>query len=384
MLAIQEKFIPFAKPDINQAAIDELVACVQSGWITTGPRTKQLETMLQDYCQAPFVSCLNSGTAGLHTSLLALDLKPGDEVITSAHTFVASLNTIVTAGAKPVLVDIDLGTRNMDISKLSATITDKTRAIMPVHFAGFPVDLDPLYKLAKQHNLRVIEDAAQAVGSYYKGNILGAFGDTQVFSFHPNKNMTTGEGGCVVTRDETLIKRVNTLRFHGIDREAFNRFSKNGSQEYDVIAPGYKYNMLDMQAALGIHQLPYLNAFNQKRTALAQRYLSELINIKGLSLPTKPNFDCTPNWHLFTVLMDDNVISRNQFINEMKQRNIGVGLHYQPVFLYRYYRETFGFKPEDFPNATQCGNQIVSLPLFPTMTTAEQDYVIAHIKEVLE
>ena len=376
-------FIPFAKPSISQAACDEVVACLRSGWITTGPRTKQFEQDLSAYCQAPFVSCLNSATAGLHLALKALNLQPGDEVITSAHTFVASLNTIVLAGGKPVLVDIDRDSRNMSVDLLAAAITNKTKAIMPVHFAGFPVDLDPLYDLAKQHNLRVIEDAAQAIGTAYKGKKLGSFGDTQVFSFHPNKNMTTGEGGCVTTRDENLIKAVNISKFHGIDRDAFNRFSKNGKQTYDVIEPGFKYNMLDMQAALGLHQLAALDDFNQRRTAKAQVYQTALQNIDALSLPSLPEFACTPSWHLYTVLVDPQKMSRSDFIEAMRARNIGVGLHYQPVSLFSYYQQLCGFKAGDFPIAEAVGEQIVSLPLFPDLSEEEQQFVIAAIKEVL-
>ena len=235
------------------------------------PRVKQFEEMLQNYFDAPHVLAVTSGTAGLHLALLGLDLKPGDEVITSSLTFVADLNTIVLAGAKPVLVDID-DTYNMDVNRVADAITPRTRAIMPVHFTGLSVDLDPIYELARKHNLRVIEDACQAIGSRYKNKLIGSFGDTQIFSFHPNKNITTGEGGCIVTRDPALAKKMSVLRFHGIDRDAFNRFSKQGSQHYDVIAPGFKYNMLDLQGVLGLHQLPELDNYIKRRTELAVRY----------------------------------------------------------------------------------------------------------------
>ena len=210
-----EAFLPFSRPSISQAAIDEVVACLKSGWITTGPRVKQFEEDLKAYVGAPYVLALTSATAGLHLALVALDLKPGDEVITTPMTFAATLNTIVLAGGKPVLVDVEPRTYNMDVAKIETAVTKRTRAIMPVHFAGLPVDLDPLYAIAKKHNLRVIEDAAHAIGTEYKGKRIGSFGDIQVFSFHPNKNMTTGEGGCVVTRDEKLASDVALLRFHG-------------------------------------------------------------------------------------------------------------------------------------------------------------------------
>ena len=269
-----ENFLPFSKPCIDEAAIQEVLDCLNSGWLATGPRVKQFTDDLKAYLSAPYVLPMTSGTAALHLSLLGIDLKPGDEVITTPMTFVATANTIVLAGAKPVFVDAELDSYNIDVSKIEAAITPKTRAILPVHYAGLPVDLDPIYDIAKKHNLRVIEDAAHAIGAEYKGKRIGSFGDTQIFSFHPNKNMTTGEGGAVSTRDEKLAKMIEILRFHGIDREAWNRFSKEGSQHYDVIAPGFKFNMLDLQAALGIHQLASLDDFIEKRTKLAHRYLN--------------------------------------------------------------------------------------------------------------
>lgn len=380
---MSDTFLPFSKPSISQAALDEVMACLKSGWITTGPRVKKFEEKLSAYLQAPHILSLTSGTAGLHLALHALNLQPQDEVITTTMTFVASLNTIVLAGAKPVLVDID-NTYNMDIKQLEAAITPRTRAIMPVHFTGLPADLDPIYVLAKKYNLRVIEDAAQAIGSHYKNKIIGSFGDTQVFSFHPNKNMTTGEGGCVVTRDDHLAKQISVLRFHGIDRDAFNRFSKEGSQHYDVIAPGFKYNMLDMQAAIGIHQLDDVERFIQKRTHLAERYFSLLNQYPEISLPILPSYPHRHNWHLFTILInpDKTTVSRDEFMQAMKDRYIGTGLHYEPSHLFSYYREKWGFKAGDFPVAEKVGANIVSLPLFPDMTENDQDRVVNAISQI--
>src|SRR4051812_815881 len=249
-------FLPFARPDLQAGEIDEVVAVLKSGWLTTGPRTAKFETQLKGYFGAPHALAVSSATAGLHLAMLALNLQAGDEVITTPLTFAATLNTIVLGNGTPVLVDVDPKTFNIDAERLAGAITPRTKAIMPVHFAGLAVDLDPIYALADKHGLRVIEDCAHAIHAEYKGKRLGSFGDTQVFSFHPNKNMTTGEGGVVVTRDATVAKSVATMRFHGIDRDAFNRFSKAGSQVYDVIAPGFKYNMMDLQAAIGMHQLP--------------------------------------------------------------------------------------------------------------------------------
>jgi len=373
-----EEFLPFSRPSISQDAIDEVVTCLKSGWITTGPRVKQFEEDLKLYLGAPHVLALTSATAGLHLVLVALGLKPGDEVITTPMTFAATLNTIVLAGGKPVLVDVEPGTYNIDVTKIEKAITKRTRAIMPVHFAGLPVDLDPLYAIAKKHNLRVIEDAAHAIGTEYKGRRIGSFGDIQVFSFHPNKNMTTGEGGCVATRDEKLASDVALLRFHGMDREAWNRFSKKGSQHYEIITPGYKYNMMDIQAALGLHQLKQLDGFIKRRTTIALRYQKTLADWSQWTLTRAPAYPHLHAWHLYTPLINPDAakMDRDAFMQGMKERNIGTGLHYRAVHLYPYYREQFGFKRGDFPNAETISDRIVSLPLFPAMTDEDQDRVI--------
>ncbi|TAK72252.1 MAG: DegT/DnrJ/EryC1/StrS aminotransferase family protein, partial [Gammaproteobacteria bacterium] len=234
MIAMSEEFLPFSRPTISQAAIDDVVACLQGGWLATGPRVAQFTEALKDYFQAPYVLPLMSGTSGLHLALLAMGLEPGDEVITSPLTFAATLNTIVLAGGKPVLVDIDPATRNIDINLLEKALTPRTRVILPVHFAGLPVDLDPIYALADHYGLRVLEDAAHAIGTEYKGKRLGSFGDTQLFSFHATKNITTGEGGCIVTRDPQIAEQIELLRFHGMDRQAWNRYAKSGSQDYEI------------------------------------------------------------------------------------------------------------------------------------------------------
>lgn len=375
---MSEEFLPFSRPSISRAAIEEVVSCLESGWITTGPRVAQFTEKLKEYLGAPFVLPLTSATAGLHIVLLALDLKPGDEVITTPLTFAATLNMIVQAGAKPVLIDIDPATLNMDMNLLEDAITNKTRAIMPVHFAGLPVDLDVLYSVAQQRNLRVIEDAAHAIGTEYKGKRIGSFGDTQVFSFHPNKNMTTGEGGCITTRDAELARKAGLLRFHGIDREAWNRYGKSGNQDYEVVAPGFKYNMMDIQAALGLHQLQELESFIARRTELAERYQEVLMDWPQFTLPSSPDFSHRHAWHLYTPLINEEHahMNRDEFMLKMKERNVGTGLHYRAVHLYPYYREQFGYKEGDFPHAESAGNRIVSLPLFPSMTDAQHDRVL--------
>jgi dTDP-4-amino-4,6-dideoxygalactose transaminase len=377
-------FLPFSRPSIGQAAIDEVVACLESGWITTGPRVRRFEQALKDYLEAPHVLALSSATAGLHLALLALGLEPGDEVITTPMTFAATLNTIVLAGGKPVLVDVEPYTGNMDVQRLDAAVTPRTRAIVPIHFAGLPVDLDPLYAIARRHGLRVIEDAAHAIGTGYKGRRIGSFGDTQVFSFHPNKNMTTGEGGCIATRDAALAEQAALLRFHGMDREAWDRFAKKGSQHYDIVLPGFKYNMMDIQAALGLHQLPELEAFIERRTVLAQRYQRLLAGWPQWKLPATPAYEHRHAWHLYTPYLQPASagMDRDAFMAAMKERDIGTGLHYRAVHLYPYYRDRFGFAPGDFPNAETISERIVSLPLFPAMTDADQDRVVAAMRHV--
>jgi dTDP-4-amino-4,6-dideoxygalactose transaminase len=410
-------FLPFAKPCISEAAIEEVAACLRSGWITTGPRVQKFEELLTAYHGGRRALCLSSATAGLQLALLALKLEDGDEVITTPMTFVATLNTIVQAGGKPVLVDIDPATLNIDVTKIEAAITPRTRVLMPVHFTGLAVDLDPIYALAAKHNLRVVEDCAQAIGTQYKGKRLGSFGDIQVMSFHPNKNITTGEGGAVITDDKEVIQTIERLRFHGIDRNAFNRFAKSGSQEYDVVAPGFKYNMMDMQAALGIHQLPELDGFIARRTQLARQYFDALSGWPELRLPVAPKDSPGHAWHLFTprltspsplegaargggVSSTDSTLKtpplpnpppqgvreldRDGLINAMKAENIGLGLHYQSAHVFSWYKEHYGWKPGDFPHALAAGQTIFSLPLFPTLTDAEQLRVIKTLEKVLK
>ena len=379
-------FLPFAKPDLQSEEIDEVVSVLKSGWLTTGPRVQRFEAALKDYLGAPHVLCVSSATAGLHLALLGLNLEDGDEVITTPLTFAATLNTIVLAGGRPVLVDVDPATFNIDPERVAAAVTKRTKAIVPVHFAGLPVDLDPLYALADKHGLRIVEDCAHAIHADYKGRQLGSFGDTQVFSFHPNKNMTTGEGGVIATRDPALAKAAAVLRFHGIDRDAFNRFSKAGSQVYDVVAPGYKYNMMDIQAAIGLHQLKRLDGFIDARRTLAQRYDGLFADWNSLTRPRPAPFPHRHAWHLYTVLIEEKAcgIDRDSFIAAMKEHNIGTGLHYTAAHLFSYYRDRYGYKPGDFPQAERIGAGIVSLPLFPTMTTAEQDRVVAAMHDVFK
>jgi dTDP-4-amino-4,6-dideoxygalactose transaminase len=383
---MSDEYLPFSRPSISRAAIDDVVTCLESGWITTGPRVAQFTEALKDYFGAPYVLPLASATAGLHLTLLALDLQPGDEVITTPMTFAATLNTIVLAGGKPVLVDIDPNTYNLDLNQLEDAITEKTRVIMPVHFAGLPLDLEHLYEIANRHDLRVIEDAAHAMGAEYKDHRIGGTGDIQVFSFHPTKNMTTGEGGCISTRDEALAKKITLLRFHGIDREAWNRYGKGGQQDYEIVMPGFKYNMMDIQAAIGLHQLRELDGFIIRREELANRYQEALADWPQWQLPATPSYEHRHSWHIYTPLLNETAaqMNRDEFMTAMKEKNIGTGLHYRAVHLYPYYRERFGFNVGDFPHAEAVAERIISLPLFPAMTDAEHDRVLDVMYEIFK
>jgi len=379
-------FLPFTRPSIGPEELDEVAEVLKSGWLATGPRTAQFETDLATYFQRDRALCLTSATAGLHLSLSALDLQPGDEVITVPMTFVATLNTIVQTGGTPVLVDVDPVTFNMDIEQLAAAVGPRTRAIVPVHFAGLPVDLDPLYGIAERHGLRVIEDCAHAIGAAYKGRLLGSFGDTQVFSFHPNKNMTTGEGGAVVSSDEDLLDHVALMRFHGIDRDSDKRDAIARSLIYDVPQPGYKYNMLDLQAALGLHQLARLDGFNERRRELADGYRAALRDWPSLSLPGDPGFAHRHAWHIFTVLVNEEAsgLGRDDVVAALKTRGIGAGIHYSAAHLFSYYRNRFGFRPGQFPVAEHIGDHIMSLPLFPDMRDDDQARVVAALSDIVD
>ena len=329
--------------------------------------------MFADYVGGPHATALSSATAGLHLALIAHGIKAGDEVITTAMTFAATVNVITLVGATPVLVDIDRGTLQLKIDDVAKKITKKTKAVLPVHFAGQPVDLDPLFQLAKQHKLVVIEDAAHAAGTEYKGKKIGSFDSTSVFSFHPNKNMTTGEGGMVVSTNEKIVDKVTLLKFHGMDKNAWKRFDKAGSPRYDITEAGYKYNMMDIQAAMGLHQLPKLFAFITKRTARAEAYHKAFANLDGLFLPKAVPYAHTHAWHLYTPLIDIDAltIDRDAFMQQLKERNIGSGLHYSAVHEFSVNADKYGWKPMDFPEAHFVSERILSLPLFPDMVNQD-------------
>jgi dTDP-4-amino-4,6-dideoxygalactose transaminase len=383
---MRSSFLPFARPSLGEDEIREVVDTLRSGWITTGPKTERFAAAFLDYVGGRFAVPVSSATAGLHAALLALGIGAGDEVVTTPMTFVATLNAIVHCGAVPVLVDIDAATLQMRVEAIEFVLTPRTKAIVPVHYVGQPVDMDPLLALASARGLAVLEDAAHAVGTEYRGRRVGSFPTTSVFSFHPNKNITTGEGGMIVTEDPGVFERASLLKFHGMDREAWKRFAKEGSPRYDVAVPGFKYNMMDLQAALGLHQLPRLDGFIAERTRLAGRYDAAFAGTMGLILPSRVPYPSRHAWHLYTPLLDVDrlTISRDRFLDELKRRNIGTGLHYTAAHEFSYYERRFGWKPDDFPEAHFVSERILSLPLFPDLSDDDQDDAIAAVHEVLE
>ncbi|HTR02329.1 MAG TPA: DegT/DnrJ/EryC1/StrS family aminotransferase [Thermoanaerobaculia bacterium] len=383
---MRSSFLPFARPSLGEEEIREVVDTLRSGWITTGPKTERFAAAFLEYVGGRYAVPVSSATGGLHAALLALGVGPGDEVITTPLTFVATLNTIVHCGAVPVLVDVDAATLQMRVEAVEPVLTPRTKAIVPVHYVGQPVDLDPLLALAAARGVAVLEDAAHAVGTEYKGRRIGSFPTTSVFSFHPNKNITTGEGGMIVTEDREVFERASLLKFHGMDREAWKRFAKEGSPRYDVALPGFKYNMMDIQAALGLHQLKRLDGFIAERTRLAARYDAAFSDLTGLILPARVPYASRHAWHLYTPLVDVDrlTISRDAFMEELKRRNVGTGLHYTAAHEFSYYASRFGWKADHFPEAHFVSERIVSLPLFPGLSDADQDDVVAAIREVLE
>ena len=378
-------FLPFSTPTIEEAEINEVVDSLRSGWITTGPKVKRFEEAFRAYVGAPFAIPLSSATAGLHLTLLALGIKEGDEIITTPMTFASTVSMIILCGGTPVLTDIEPGTLNIDVSLIRAKITPRTRAIIPVHFAGQSCDMDPLFALAREFNLTIIEDAAHAAGTEYKGRRIGSLESISIFSFHPNKNITTGEGGMVCTADETLAEEISLLKFHGMSREAWKRFAASGTPNYDILMPGFKYNMMDIQAAIGIHQLPKLDGFIDRRTEIAELYNRELAGIEELALPQYAPYQQRHAWHLYTPLVriEKLDIDRDRFMEELKTHNIGSGLHYKAIHHHAWYRQHLNLPDSALPNASYASERILSLPLFPKMTDDDARDVVAAVKAVI-
>jgi dTDP-4-amino-4,6-dideoxygalactose transaminase len=381
----KDRFLIFGAPLIEDAEIQEVVASLQSGWLGTGPKVARFEDDFCAYKQAKHAIAVNSCTAALHLSLLAARLNPGDEVITTPMTFCATINAIIHADAKPVLVDIDPLTMNLDPHKVEAAITPRTRAILPVHFAGRPCDMENLCRIAKAHNLQIIEDCAHAIETEYQGQKAGLFGDFGCFSFYVTKNVVTGEGGMVLTRREEDAALIKILALHGMSKDAWRRFGDEGYKHYSVVYSGFKYNMMDIQAAIGIHQLQRVEQNWQRRQHIWNRYNEAFADLP-LTLPAPPEPATRHAYHLYTILIDEGKtgITRDGFLDAMTAMNIGIGVHYLSIPEHPYYQETFGWSPEDYPEAMRVGRQTVSLPLSAKLTDGDVGDVIEAVRRILQ
>ncbi len=384
----KQDFLPFALPDIGEEEIGEVVDCLRSGWITTGPRTRQFEQAFAAYIgDAVEAIAVNSATAGLHLALEAIGIGADDEVIVPTLTFTATAEVVRYLGAHPVLVDVDPVTLNIDIAAIRAAITPRTKAIMPVHYAGLACDMTALLDLARAHNLRVVEDAAHAFPTHYRGRLIGTLAsDVTVFSFYANKTMTTGEGGMVVTRDPAIAQRVRTMRLHGISQDAFDRYrSEKPAWFYQVVAPGFKYNLTDIASAIGIHQLRKIDRFLARRQVLAQRYAQGLQGLP-LQLPADADADAgsTHAWHLYVVrLTPAATLSRDALIQKLADHHIGTSVHFIPLHRQPYWRDTYQLTPAQFPHADAAYEAMLTLPLYTRMTDADQQRVIDVLHDLL-
>lgn len=379
-------FIPFALPDVGEEEIAEVVDTLRSNWLTTGLKTRKFETEFADFLGGDVRAlAVNSATAGLHLAVEAAGIGPGDDVITTPYTFTATAEVIRYVGAHPVFADIDPFTLCIDPVEITRAITPRTKAIIPVHFGGLSCDMPAILELAQKHGLKIIEDAAHALPTTSKGTLIGRLDSTAtVFSFYATKTLTTGEGGMLVTRDPHLAERAAVMRLHGINRDAFDRYtSTRPAWQYDVIAPGFKYNLTDVAAAIGIQQLKKAYQLHRRRTDMAARYDTAFSDVP-LTLPPKPRAGDLHAWHLYVIqLTKDAPVSRDEFIEEMAKRGVGCSVHYKPLHLHPYWRDTYDLKPEDYPNALRAYRRSVSLPLYTRMTEAEQEGVIAGVRGIL-
>ena len=382
---IRKEFLPFARPVIDDIEINNVLTVMKSGWLTTGPQTMKFEKKFREFIGSRYAVAVNSCTAALHLSLIGCGVKEGDEVITTTNTFCSSANVIVWQKAKPILVDIEEGTYNIDASKIEEKITERTKAIMPVHYGGQPCDMDPIIELAEKYGLKVIEDSAHSIGSEYKGRKIGTIGDTTCFSFYATKNLTTGEGGMLVTDHKKIAETAMLLRLHGIDKDAWKRYNAQGSWYYEVKSAGYKYNMTDVQAAIGLGQLEKIKKFNERRQEIAKIYDRAFEKIPEIIPPLKKK-DRVHVYHLYPIRIDTEAlkINRAKFIEALKAENIGTSVHFIPLHLHPFYQKTFSYKADDFPVAQKVYQGIVSIPMFPAMTDRDAEDVIIAIERLIE
>lgn len=381
---IRKRPLPFHLPDIGEDEIRSVVETLRSGWLTTGEKTRQFEENFARYVGASHAIAVNSGTAALHLALEAVGIKEGDEVILPTMTFAATAEVVLYFKARPVLVDCLPDTLNLDTDLLEKAITNKTKAIIPVHFGGQPCEIDRILEIAKRYKLKVIEDAAHALPARANGKMIGTIGDITCFSFYATKTITTGEGGMVTTEDKEYADRIRIMSLHGISRDAWKRYTLEGSWHYEILFPGYKYNLTDIAAAIGIEQLKRSDRFHEVRRGIAEEYNKGFNGIPEIGKPVfRP--DILHAWHLYVIQLDLERlrITRNAFIELLKKENIGTSVHFIPLHMHPYYRETFGYKPEDFPNASNVFNKILSLPIYPKMAKVDVMYVIDTVRRLI-
>ncbi len=397
---MENSFLPFSLPSIDQEEIDAVVETLQSGWITTGPKTKEFEVNFAKQIGCKHAIAVNSCTAALHLALEAIKMREGDGVVTSPMTFAATAEVILYFKAQPVFVDIDPMTLNIDIAKLEEgmailkkrALLKNIKAVIPVHFGGYPCPMDEILQVAQKNQWKVVEDAAHALPSFYKGRMIGTIGDITCFSFYATKCMTTGEGGMITTNNDEWAERMRIMSLHGISKDAWKRYQADGHWYYDVIAPGFKYNLTDMAATLGIVQLKKSDAFLARRKEIAQRYQQAFSFLPEIETPPMGSMngqgdqkEFEHSWHLYVIKLHLAALSidRNRFMSEMKDRGIGVSVHFIPLHIHPYYRERYGFLPTDYPVAYETYQRIVSLPIYPKMTNADVERVIDAVTDIV-
>lgn len=380
---LDTKFLPFHLADIGEEEIIAVTETLRSGWLTSGPRVREFEAAFAEYIGAKHAVAVNSATAALHLALEAAGVREDDEVIVPTMTFAASAEVVIYLRARPVFVDCDPRTLTLRAEDAATAITPRTRAIMPVHYGGQPCDMDPILELARSRQLKVIEDAAHSLPASYRGRRIGTLGDMTAFSFYATKTLTTGEGGMLTTDDQRYAERARLMSLHGISRNARNRYAKEGSWRYDIIAPGYKYNLTDIAAALGIVQLRRVEDMLARRRAIAETYDRAFASLTEIEPPGRDERDAHA-WHLYGIRLRTErlTIDRDAFVEELKARGIGTSVHFIPLHLHPYYREAFGYEADAFPNAWGAFQRIISLPIFPSMTAADCDRVAEAVQHI--
>lgn len=382
---MRKDFLIFGSPLIEQPEIDEVVASLKSGWLGTGPKVHKFEEMFKEYKGVKYAMALNSCTASLHLAMLCIGVKAGDEIIVPTMTFASTANAVIHSGGTPVFADCKKDTMNIDPEDIERKITQKTKAIIPVHFAGRPCEMDVIIDIAKRYSLKIIEDSAHAIEAEYKGKKTGTFGDIGCFSFYVTKNIITGEGGMAITNNQKYADKIKVLGLHGMSRDAWKRFSDVGYKHYKVVYAGFKYNMMDLQAAIGIHQLPRIDRYWKRREEIWERY-NEAFKDLPVFVPAPIPDGIKHSYHLYTLLLDiDKLnITRDEFLDEMTKRNIGVGVHYIALHLHSYYQQSYGYKSGDFPNAEWISKRTVSIPLSAELTNEDVEDVIESTREILK